>query len=237
MRSPIRRAAVARLLAAALVLPASLATASEPGSGVYALDCASSDETYRISIRGDGSAEVQLGETTFMELLTSYSYFGNRTANNFLVAVLFDPEASPIAAGPDGSPRIELWSGESAYYALINGDTKRRLDYCGPLGTPGAAADMPYSTDDYDAVGYLDCQLVGSETPRACPFGIDRGDAGSASLTIQTPFGKERILNHAAGSFTDPSGDRVSVQREGHLWRVTVGEEHYEIPNAALTGD
>lgn len=167
MRSPIRRAAVARLLAAALVVAASLATASEPGSGVYALDCASSDETYRISIRGDGSAEVQRGETTFMELLTSYSYFGNRTPNNFLVAVLFDPEASPIAAGPDGSPRIELWSGESAYYALINGDTKQRLDYCGPLSTPGAAADMPYSTDDYDAVGYLDCQLVGSEDP-AC---------------------------------------------------------------------
>ncbi|EGV19930.1 hypothetical protein ThimaDRAFT_0606 [Thiocapsa marina 5811] len=237
MRSPIRRAAVARLLAAALVLPASLVTASEPGSGVYALDCASSDETYRISIRGDGSAEVQLGETTFMELLTSYSSFGNRTPNNFLVAVLFDPEASPIAAGPDGSPRIELWSGESAYFALINGDTKRRLDYCGPLGTPGAAADMPYSTDEYDAVGYLDCQLAGSEIPRACPFGIDRGDAGSASLTIQTPFGKERTLNHATGSFTDPSGDRVSVQREGHLWRVTVGEEHYEIPNAALMGD
>jgi hypothetical protein len=70
-----------------------------------------------------------------------------------------------------------------------------------------------------------------------CQGGLSFGDAGSASLTIQTPFGKERILNHAAGSFTDPSGDRVSVQREGHLWRVTVGEEHYEIPNAALTGD
>jgi hypothetical protein len=213
------------------------ATASEPGSGVYALDCASSDETHRISIRGDGSAEVQLGETTFMELLTSYSYFGDRTPSDFLVAVLFDPEASPIVAGPDGAPRIELWSSEGAYYALINGDTTKRLSYCGPLGTPGAAADMPYSTDDYDAVGYLDCQLVGSEMPRACPFGIDRGDAGSASLTIQTPFEQERILNLAGGSFTDPSGNRVSAQREADLWRVKVGEERYEIPDAALTGD
>ncbi|HBG99267.1 MAG TPA: hypothetical protein DDY29_11285 [Rhodobacteraceae bacterium] len=111
----------------AMALPAA---AEEPGSGLYAADCADPAAGYRIAIMADGSAEVQQGATTLAELLTRYSYFGDATPADFLIAVLFDPEASPFAQGADGAPRIEIWKGEAAFYALVNGDPDRRLMSC-----------------------------------------------------------------------------------------------------------
>lgn len=230
------------LSAIALCLLTASAIAGEPGSGVYASDCQGGEGRYRINIRGDGTAEVEHGEIVFMELATASSYDGALTPEGFLVAVLFEPEGSPVPAVADGAPRIEIWTdndgdGDGAQYALINGNAAERLGYCGELGTPGADAEMPFSTVDYDVVGYLTCQALGAGLPRACPFGLTIGEAGSVALTIRTPFEHERRLERAGGGFRDASGELVSAQREGRTWMVTVGEEHYEVPDAALGGD
>ncbi|MBL4556516.1 MAG: hypothetical protein JKP98_02910 [Rhodobacteraceae bacterium] len=82
----------------AMALPAA---AEEPGSGLYAADCADPAAGYRIAIMADGSAEVQQGATTLAELLTRYSYFGDATPADFLIAVLFDPR-------PARSPRARM---------------------------------------------------------------------------------------------------------------------------------
>jgi hypothetical protein len=232
-----------RLAAIALCVLTAGAFASEPGSGVYAFDCADGEGPYRINIRSDGAAEVELGEIVYMDLSTSYSYYGVRTPEDLLVAVLFEPEGSPLPTAADAGARIEIWrddcvtDGEVTYYALINGVAAERLSYCGELGTPGADAEMPFSTVDYDVIGYLTCQALGAGLPRACPFGLTIGEAGSVALTIQTPFEHERRLERAGDGFRDASGEPVSAQREGRTWMVTVGEEHYEVPDAALGGD
>jgi hypothetical protein len=232
-----------RLAAIALCVLTAGAFASEPGSGVYAFDCADGEGTYRINIRSDGAGEVEQGEIVYMDLLTSYSYYGARTPEDFLVAVLFEPEGSPVPTAADAGARIEIWrddcvtDGEVTYYALINGVAAERLSYCGELGTPGADAEMPFSAVDYDVIGYLTCQAIGAGLPRACPFGLTIGEAGSAALTIQTPFARERRLELVADGFRDASGEPVAAHREGRIWMVTVGDEHYEIPAGALSGE
>lgn len=224
----------------AFILPmlwsASAATASEPGSGVYATDCANTATVYRVNIRSDGEGEVQFGETTFLELLTSYSYYGVRTPSDFHVAVMFNREGSPLAPGEDGDPRIEIWKGEVAFYALLNGERDRRLTYCGELGSPGAVAEMPYSTELYDVIGYLKCSVRGGEMALSCPFGFLRGEGGSASLNLRTPFGSERILDLSDGEFSDLSGSQVEVDREGDDWLLLIDDEAYRIPDEVIVG-
>lgn len=113
-----------------LALAAAPALASEIGSGTYGATCASGDTLYRIDIRADGMADVQSGDTLFSDVLTSYSFYGDATPADFHIAIMFDGDKSPIASGKDGDARFEIWKGEAAYYALINGDKNHRLYFC-----------------------------------------------------------------------------------------------------------
>jgi len=213
------------------------ATAGEPGSGVYGKTCGAGSDVYRVNVRSDGQGEVQIGETTFLELLTSYSYYGDRTPADFHVAILFDRDASPITAGADGDPRLEIWELGATYYALINGNPARKLQFCEELDTPGAAADMPYSNEQFDAVGYIECGLLDEEMKLGCPFGVHRGDPGSASLTLRTPLGTERILNFNAGTFLDAGQEPVEADLGDGFWTLVVGEEHYRFAEEVLKGE
>lgn len=106
----------------------------ELGTGVYAADCAAKDSefTIRLEKSQDGfvNGNVDHAGKSYAGLLTSYSYMGDATPSDFHVAVMFDATNSPVPVPADGDPRIELWKGEAAYYALINGDKAQRLLFC-----------------------------------------------------------------------------------------------------------
>lgn len=106
--------------------------ANEAGSGVFGFDCEAATGRYEIilskDVDGFVSAQVTDDSGSFEDLLTSYSYMGDATPANFLIAVMFDPTNAPVPDADD--PRIEIWKGENAYYALVNGNEEDRLDYC-----------------------------------------------------------------------------------------------------------
>lgn len=112
---------------------ATAATSGEPGSGTYAADCSKAGDGFAITLAkgADGmvGATVKQGGKSYDNLLTSYSYMGQDTPQNFLVAVLFDEGKSPVPASEDGAS-LEIWKGEAAYYALVNGDKAKRLMFC-----------------------------------------------------------------------------------------------------------
>lgn len=119
--------------AAAVATTSETTTASnEAGSGVYGFDCEAETGRYEIILsRGDDgfvSAQVTDDSGRFEDLLTSYSYMGDATPADFLIAIMFDPTNAPVPDAED--PRIEIWRGEAAYYALVNGNSDERLDYC-----------------------------------------------------------------------------------------------------------
>lgn len=102
------------------------------GSGIFGLDCEAATGRYEIILsEGDDgfvSAQVTGDSGRFEDLLTSYSYMGDATPTDFLIAIMFDPTNAPVPDSDD--PRIEIWKGENAYYALVNGNEDERLDYC-----------------------------------------------------------------------------------------------------------
>ena len=106
----------------------------EEGSGIYAADCDAQDEPYAISINtgGDGmvQAEVVHDGTTYPNLLTSYSFFGDETPADFLIAILFSEGNAPATAVDSDGARIEIWRGDTSYFALLNGDEANRLAFC-----------------------------------------------------------------------------------------------------------
>lgn len=107
--------------------------AVEPGSGTYAANCETNDQSYAIELTKDAAnmvvGKVTQADKTFSNLLTSYSYMGQDTPSNFLVAIMFDEGNAPAGVtSPEG--RIEIWKGEAAYYALVDGEKSKRLDFC-----------------------------------------------------------------------------------------------------------
>jgi len=115
-------------IAIVLCLLTTVSHAAEIGSGLYAQDCADPSQTWEVEIRSDGSARVVRAGRVYKNLLTSYSFFGIRTPNNFHTAVLFDQENTPL--GDDGRGWLEIWKIGDSYYLLENGKNDRRFEYC-----------------------------------------------------------------------------------------------------------
>ncbi len=119
--------------------------ATEPGSGVYAVDCARPKAGVAVTIAADGNATVVAGGKTYKNVLTSYSFFGKETPPDFQIAILFDEHHSPLPSEDGQAGRLEIWRGEAAFYALPNGKKDRRLTFCAEL------------TDTADAGPSFDC--------------------------------------------------------------------------------
>jgi hypothetical protein len=118
------------IAAFAIALTSSVpALAAEPGSGIYASDCSDAASGFAVSINSDGTATVENKGKTYDNVLTSYSFFGDATPSDFLIAVMFDQGASPIPALKRDS-WIEIWKGDPDTYALVNGQKTERLDLC-----------------------------------------------------------------------------------------------------------
>ena len=117
------------ILIAALIL-GTFAQASEPGSGSYAKDCANPKGGYSLFINKDGSATVETDKALYKNVLTSYSYFGNNTPNNFLIAIMFDAKNSPLPGYKGDDGRLEIWKDGKSYYLLENGQKDKKLQLC-----------------------------------------------------------------------------------------------------------
>ncbi len=122
----------ASILTSVLLAAAMPAAAAEPGSGIYAEDCAKPEAGYAIAIGADGSAAVDHGGERWEDVLTSYSFFGQSTPADFHIAILFDT-TGPLPSKDGMFGWIEIWKGEAAFYALPNGDKKKRLLFCAEI--------------------------------------------------------------------------------------------------------
>ena len=120
------------LLIAALML-ATFAQASEPGSGSYAKNCAHAKAGYNFFINKDGSVAVETSKALYKDAITSYSFFGNDTPSDFLVAIMFNEKHSPLPAYKGKTGWIEIWKKDGGYYALENGRASKELKFCGKL--------------------------------------------------------------------------------------------------------
>jgi hypothetical protein len=117
-------------LFALAILFAGSALAAEPGSGYYARDCVHPGGGYNITINKDGTAMVETDPDVYENVMTSYSFFGNDTPSDFLVAIMFDEKNSPIPSYKGQSGWIEIWKTDKGYSALENGRASKELKHC-----------------------------------------------------------------------------------------------------------
>jgi hypothetical protein len=95
----------------------------------------------------------------------------------------------------------------------------------------------PYTTREYDATTVLPCSLGSPNHDQSCPAGIHRGDRGSASIRIQAPNGRERVLNFDGGDVSTPNSGQLTWGKEGDTWYIGIDErEFYVVPEAAVYG-
>jgi hypothetical protein len=111
-----------------------------------------------------------------------------------------------------------------------------------PQATEAAGAAAAGKSEHYDATGKVPCAQHKGQPMGQCDFGVKRTGNGDASVVITLPDGRKRAIMFKGGRATGvdisqaDGGGAFSVQREGDLNMIRVGDERYEIPDAAVTG-
>jgi hypothetical protein len=141
-----------------------------------------------------------------------------------------------------GDYRIRVYMMRSA--ARRNEKADYRLEMI-VMGKPQAAAGSTVAADNsqhYDATGKVPCAQYKGQPMGQCDFGVMRKGNGDATVVITRPDGRNRTIvfvgGRAAGAdISQADGSAAfSVQREGDLNMIRVGDERYEIPDAAVSG-
>jgi len=127
--------------------------------------------------------------------------------------------------------------GETARYRLkvaITGAAHGHL--------PAHSTDAKVPGTGFHATGQIPCARVVGQPMGSCRFGVRREGGGSGSITVFWPDGGNRVIFFSKGapSRYDESeadgGARMTVHREADLFRVRIGDQRFEIPEAALVG-
>lgn len=89
----------------------------------------------------------------------------------------------------------------------------------------------------FDATGELPCATVAGQPARSCPFGVVRDGPGNAGVWIAVGDGKERAILFEGGvPVSADSPEPMRFEKTGDLFRLRVGAERYDIPEAVVSG-
>jgi hypothetical protein len=88
----------------------------------------------------------------------------------------------------------------------------------------------------FDATGSVPC-AIGSQAMGRCLFGVIREGPGNAGVWMAIRGGLERYILFEAGVPVASNKDAaISFHKVGDLYRVSLGDERYEIPEAVVNG-
>ena len=107
------------------------------------------------------------------------------------------------------------------------------------FATP-AFSDAKVPGTPYHATGDINCS-IGSGKMKSCPFGVIRKGNGNGTVVITTPNGSKRSISFKKGKaigYDQSQADhgKFSATKKGDLSTITIGKEHYEIPDAVIFG-
>jgi hypothetical protein len=92
----------------------------------------------------------------------------------------------------------------------------------------------------YDASGTMPCSAGEPSYDQACGWRVLRKADGGAEIWIANIAVSDRaafrVLRFSDGEFTDRDGDPVQVSKDGDMWSISVGREHYRFADALIAG-
>lgn len=105
--------------------------------------------------------------------------------------------------------------------------TRPEMPAGGPVGNGGP----------FDAIGSVPCAPSTDQSKGCCLFGVIRQDPGNAAVWMAIGGGIERhILFEAGAPVTSNRDAELSFDKVGDLYRIRIGDERYEIPEAVVNG-
>ncbi|MFN4143524.1 hypothetical protein [Aestuariivirga sp.] len=105
-----------------------------------------------------------------------------------------------------------------------------------------SGGDATVAGTDFNATGQLGCARDAGQPLGQCKFGVIRGGAGAAELTVFWPDGGSRVIYFEGGvpvRFDESQADggaKLSFTRSGDLFSIIIGTQRFEFPEAAITG-
>ncbi len=257
----MRRVSSGRLLMAFLlcaVIPALSNAAIESRPVQFAKGASSA--AMKGTIKGDQTVDYKLrakaGQTMRVTLQTSNG------ANSFNVlppgsndVAIFngstDGNEWTGALPADGEYKIRVYlmrnaarRGETANYTLtvsIDGAASAAAKSGGNSQPAGFQAALDKAIDGkFDATGKIPCAQAAGQPMGQCDFGVARAAGGNAALAVTRPDGRKRLIYFERGKATGADASQADgafrSSKEADLFRIEIGNERYEIPEAAVVG-
>lgn len=92
----------------------------------------------------------------------------------------------------------------------------------------------------FHATGTLPCARAAGQPMGQCRFGVVRRGPGSAEVTVFWPDGGSQVITFAGGRPTGFGGSdgaaRPEIRQEADLFRIAIGAQRFEIPEAVVSG-
>ena len=94
---------------------------------------------------------------------------------------------------------------------------------------------------NFNATGMVPCRIGRGATTHNCDFGVVRRGNGDADVHITKSDGSARVIYFQNGRAVGydkgyGSGPDLRATKESDLYMITIGDEHYEIPEAVIYG-
>jgi hypothetical protein len=109
--------------------------------------------------------------------------------------------------------------------------------------TSGASSngDALVEGTNYNATGDIPCSVGTGQPTGSCPFGVTREGNGTGIVTVTKPDGRTRAIFFENGEATgydvsEADAGEFSVEKQGELSLIRIGQERYEIPDAVIFG-
>ncbi|MEM6489074.1 MAG: SH3 domain-containing protein [Pseudomonadota bacterium] len=115
----------------------------------------------------------------------------------------------------------------------------------GPDGRRATGADTSAERagrGEFDARGVLSCSSAAGAPMVDCAFGVARSGGGDATVVVNQPDGPPRALffrfGRAIGAdLSEADGDKaISASKGADSYRIRVGDERYNVPEAVVFG-
>lgn len=136
-----------------------------------------------------------------------------------------------------------LKTGERTFQCSFNRDGDKIVQFV--VNEPAAAKSSgPVPGPEFDATGNIPCARVSGQPMTNCKFGVKREDRknGNGMITVFWPDGGNRVISYEDNtpvSFDQSEADgdaKMTVGQDSDLYKVTIGAQRFEIPEAVMTG-
>jgi phage tail protein X len=139
--------------------------------------------------------------------------------------------AIPAASQPQRQPPVR--------WAMTDGDVPRDWRTTAARSEP---QDALVPGTDFNATGPLPCARGAGRAMVQCQFGVKREGDGSGSVTVFWPDGGSRVIFFEAGTPTSydqseaDAGARMTVSKDGDVFKVRIGDQRFEIAEMIISG-